>query len=111
LFYFFFSNEGSAETRERLETRYESMNASRIGIFNNNNELVYGLWHNTLSTRLKLLQIQDLITRTRLKTASIFGQNIVIDFGYEEFMNSLAVKELMSYIKKFYSFNKYSIFL
>ncbi len=108
---FFFSNEESVKTREKLETRYESMNASRIGIFNNNNELVYGLWHNTLSTRLKLLQIQDLITRTRLKTASIFGQNIVIDFGYEEFMDNLSVKELMSYIKKFYSFNKYSIFL
>jgi hypothetical protein len=26
-------------------------------------------------------------------------------------MDNLSVKELMSYIKKFYSFNKYSIFL
>jgi len=83
------------------------MDASRIGIFNNNNQLVYGLWHNTLFTRLKQRNSDELIARTKLKTAANFGQNIVIDFGYEKYLNNLAVKELLADLYKFYNFNKY----
>lgn len=37
-----------------LAKKYEKMNAERIGMFNNEDELVYGLWHNTPFTRIRL---------------------------------------------------------
>ncbi|CAG2116562.1 unnamed protein product, partial [Medioppia subpectinata] len=92
----------------RLDEK-NSGHSSRIGLFDANNELMYGLWHNTLFTRIKPSARRQYITRTRLRAAALFGQKLVIDFGYEEYLNGIAAKQVMTFLAKLYEFNKYHL--
>ena len=94
------------KTKERLDLKYGGR-TSRIGIFDENNEIIYGLWHNTLFTRIKYEKNKKkYVSRTRLKNAALFGQNLVIDFGFEEFLNKISCRQLSSYLRKAISFNQ-----
>ena len=84
-----------------------SGHTSRIGIFDDNNEMMYGLWHNTLFTRIKPTVGKEYITRTRLKTSALFGQKLVIDFGFENYFTGITSKRVMSFLAKMFEFNKY----
>ncbi|XP_054162441.1 mitochondrial ribonuclease P protein 1 homolog [Oppia nitens] len=66
------------DKKKQLTDRWHDMGANRTGIFDDNGNIVYGLWHNTLFTRISPQNTRHQ-TQHRLRNASLFGQNIVFD--------------------------------
>ena len=57
-------------------------------------------------TRVRPKVYRNYNSRTRLKNAALFGQKIVIDFGFEEYVNLLSAKQMLAYLIKMFNFNK-----
>ena len=85
---------------------YSKMDCNRTGIWDNNNQLVYGLWHNTLFSKIMKSSVSCLYNN-RLRRAALFGQKLVIDLGFDRYMKLSEKRLLLKQLNLSYNYNKY----
>lgn len=57
-----------------------------VGIWNSNGNLEYGLWHNSLLSRITKQAVRDYRHRHLLRQAAMFGQKLIVDLDYDHYM-------------------------
>ncbi|OTF73269.1 hypothetical protein BLA29_001417 [Euroglyphus maynei] len=74
--------------RERYQQYLNTRNERRtFGIFDENGQLSYQLWSNTLIGRISSRNVSHIRSAQRLRYASMFGQKLVIDLDYDDHMS------------------------
>ena len=96
----------SEEYWTKKNEQYSKRDDPRTGIFNNKGELIYGLWHNAMISKISSAMIRRKYN-SRLITAALFNQKIILDLGFEDQMEFYEISHLCKQIKGFYSHNKY----
>lgn len=71
------------QLQQKLEIRPERI----FGIFDENGELNYRLWGNTINSRITSGCISRQRTERKLRHASLFGQKLIIDLDYDDHMS------------------------
>ncbi|CAG2176574.1 unnamed protein product, partial [Oppiella nova] len=89
----------------RLQQKY-SEDKPRTGLWDNDHQLVYGLWHNTLFTKIPANHIKRHYIH-RLRNAALFGQKVVIDLDFDDCMRLSETRLLAQQIHLLYNFNRY----
>ncbi len=82
-------NKKQLKSKHILEKRLNKHSESsvRSGIFDpKSGAIVYGLWHNSLFTRIERKHLFRYLTKTKLKNAALFGQKVVIDMDFDPYM-------------------------
>jgi len=85
---------------------YSAIDCQRTGIWDNENQLVYGLWHNTVFSKIMKTSISRLQNH-RLRRAALFGQQLVIDLAFDEYMKLYETRLLLKQLSIIYNYNKY----
>ena len=105
------NNNESAERKKRCQQnaiirrkRYEIMNCPPTGLWNNEGQLQYGLWHNSLFTRISRTSVNRFCSH-RLQTAALFGTKLVIDLDFDQYMKLQDCRRLAQQIKALYAWN------
>ncbi|XP_054167785.1 mitochondrial ribonuclease P protein 1 homolog [Oppia nitens] len=83
-----------------------SPNEPRTGFWDQNGQLIYGLWHNSLFTKIPLTIIRRYYIH-RLRTAAMFGQKLVIDMDFDQYMKLAECRQLVKQIQLLYNYNRY----
>jgi len=92
---------------ERTKEMVEKYGIQRTGLLSSNNELIYGLWHNSLFCRITETKLKSGNSMSRLKNAALFGKKLVFDFGYEDYMGPQATRSCMEQVQEAYGINRY----
>ncbi|KAH9404717.1 tRNA methyltransferase 10 C [Tyrophagus putrescentiae] len=76
---------------EAKMTKYKTTNLDGVkewdvGIWNSQGNLEYGLWHNSLMSRITKQSVRDYRQRHLLRQAALFGQKLIIDLDYDHYM-------------------------
>jgi len=75
---------------ERKKKRFPDSDSLDMvqGIWSDETEtqLVYGLWHNSLGTRIAKSLIRDYRHGHRLRQTAMFGQKLIVDLDYDQYM-------------------------
>lgn len=79
-----FQNINKVKNQARIIQKYGEGN-KKSGFFNNNGDLVYGLWHNALGTRIRPLSLNKIKCK-RLVHAALFAPKIVVDLEFENYL-------------------------
>lgn len=88
--------------------RIHSESNPRIGLWNSKKELVYGLWHNTLTDKISRGSLSRLYNR-KVLSASLIKDNprVIIDLNYLSHLD-YPNEHLVGYqIRRLFSYNKY----
>ncbi len=85
---------------------YSQSNASRSGIWDNDMNLVYGLWHNSLFSKISSVAVNRLYVN-KLKISALFGQKLVIDLDYDQYMRLSECRQLAKQLQLLYNYNRY----
>jgi ribonuclease P protein 1 len=91
-----------AQKRQKLS----SIVGPKTGLFDSDANLIYGLWHNSLLTKLYPKHVKRLYNN-RLRTAALFGQTLVLDLDCEQYMTVCDSYRLANQIISMIAFNKY----
>lgn len=94
-------------SKKRQEYAAKNTIADRTGIFDYNNNLMYGLWHNTLFSKILKNTVNRYYSH-RLRTAALFGQKLVIDFNYDQYMKLSECRQMAKQIHLLYNWNRYT---
>lgn len=107
-------DEEKKATRARIEARnktYESIHGDRrSGLLDANNQLMYGLWHNTLLCRVPERKMKSGISDSRLRAAAMFGRKLIFDFDFADYMTEYAYKNVIDQVQEAYGINRYGGF-
>lgn len=95
------------EAMEERNKKYEMLGGDRTGLFGHDGKLAYGLWHNTLLPRVSPTKMKCGLSGSRLRVASLFGQKIVFDFGFEAYMSPHLNRNSLDQIQECYGLNRY----
>ncbi|XP_054167330.1 mitochondrial ribonuclease P protein 1 homolog [Oppia nitens] len=98
--------EHSKEYWTQKRQTYQQINSERTGLWDHKQHLIYGLWHNSLFTKIEPKTVKKLFSH-RLRNAVLFGQKLVIDLGFDDYMRPQDCRLLVNQIQKLYHFNKY----
>lgn len=98
--------------QQKLEACKERWNnlpkSDRTGLLSQDREkIVYGLWHNSLFSRLPETQIKTALSGSNLKNAALFGRKVIFDFGYEGYMNNAGLLNSVEQVQAAYGMNRY----
>lgn len=74
------------ENRQKKLEKYGNDDNWNSGIFDNNGELIYGLWHNSLLSRISKQCARDYRHKNLLRQSALFGQKLIIDLDYDQYM-------------------------
>jgi hypothetical protein len=74
-------------------------------LFDNKGYLCYGLWRNSLFTRISRQRTHHYL-RHKLRNASLFGHKLLVDMSFEDLMTRHESKKLCEELKQIYLFNK-----
>jgi len=85
---------------------YSKSNAERTGIWDNDHNLIYGLWHNSLFSKINRVSINRFYTN-RLRLAAMFGHKLVIDLDYDKYMKLAECRLLAKQLQLLYNYNKF----
>lgn len=91
---------------DRFGPKATDRNEWDIGIFDQNGNIVYGLWHNTLHNRVPKQAVRDYRHRHLLRQAAMFGQKLIVDLDYDEFMKQYEIRLLATQIGMLYYENR-----
>ena len=86
---------------------------SPTGLWSNDNELIYGLWHNALFIKFKRSCLSRLFDR-RMVSATVAdpaNPRIILDLEYIADMDYFDIRRLGIQIRKMMAFNKYHTYL
>lgn len=89
---------------KEMEERY---GGCRSGLLAADNKLVYGLWHNSLFTRLPDNLLRSGAANSRLKNAAMFGPRLVFDFGFGDHMAPWLYRNVIDQVQEAYGLNKF----
>lgn len=76
-----------AEKSEQYQKFNEERSERTFGVFDENGELSYRLWGNTLMSRINSRCISRLKTEPKLRYSSLFGQKLIIDLDFDDLMS------------------------
>lgn len=102
--------------RERLETRmkrevkleqFKERGAARTGLLDDQGEILYGLWHNSLFCRIPDTRFKGGASASRLISAAMFGRKLVFDFGFDEYMCKHALRNSIEQVQEAYGLNRF----
>ncbi|XP_054166058.1 mitochondrial ribonuclease P protein 1 homolog [Oppia nitens] len=85
---------------------YKKISSERTGIWDNNQQLIYGLWHNTLFSKVMKSSISRMQNH-RLRRAAMFGQKLIIDLAFDDYMKLHEIRLLLKQLSIIYHYNKY----
>ncbi len=86
--------------------KWSQMDCQKTGLFDNKGDLVYGLWHNSMVAKIFKYHCNKLFNH-RLRNAALFGQKLVIDLDYDQYMKFSECRQLAKQLALLYSYNKY----
>ncbi len=92
--------------KQKLYSERSAQNIPKTGIFDDNGNIVYGLWHNSLFTKF----LRNSFIRfhaNRLRIAALFGQKLIIDLDFDPFMRLSECRSLAQQLQFTLSYNKY----
>lgn len=96
------------EQKEKAKKEEEEEMANwQIGCFNERGEIQYGFWRNTLFSRYFEVPLQKL-TLNRLRVATQFGQELVVDCSFDETMADYETISVARQMSSIYRLNRYS---
>ena len=98
--------KASEEYWIKTNKKYETKNCERTGIWNNEGQLEYGLWHNTLFSKILRNSVNRYYSH-RLRRAALFGTKLVIDLDYDNYMKLSECRQLARQIHLLYNWNRY----
>lgn len=75
------------ERKEQYQQYLNTRDERTFGIFDENGQLSYQLWSNTLIGRISSRNVSHIRTTQRLRYASMFGQKLIIDLDYDDYMS------------------------
>lgn len=76
------------------------------GVFDENNEIAYGLWKNSIVNRVTKQSVRDYRQNHLLRSAALFGQKLLIDLDYDQYMKIYESKLLAVQIALLYYTNR-----
>lgn len=77
----------------------------KIGIFDDNKEIQYGYWRNTMFTR-KFEEAVKKYSSHFLRNSTLFGQKFVVDVSYDEYMVDFETSAAARQMARIYCYNK-----
>ena len=85
--------------KEKYQVRDEKfINDWEAGIWDSHGELSYGLWHNSLLSRISKQAVRDYRHRHFLRQTALFGQKLIVDLDYDNVCDALdGVPDTYSY--------------
>lgn len=99
--------ERKIQIREKKVEKYgQNEDEWSVGIWDTNQELVYGLWHNSILGRITKKSVRDFRHNHLLRHAAMFGQKLIIDLDYDQYMKMYEANLLASQIGVFYYENR-----
>lgn len=104
--------ESQRLTREKLASRNEERAAQygehgRAGLVCSEGKLLYGLWHNSLFTRITEKKYKIKASTNNLIRASNEKRTLVFDFDYDDYMSSWASRSLSEQVQAAYGINRF----
>lgn len=96
----------SEEYWSQTMERYSKSDAPRTGIFDNNGKLIYGMWHNTILSKISETSTRRL-HNSRLITSALFNQKFILDLDYDDNMEFHEIRLLCKQILYLHTYNKY----
>lgn len=100
-----------AEKQAIADAKTEKFNklygGKRTGLLGTDNQLIYGLWHNSLFCRIPENKIKSGLSSSRLIEASLFGPKLVFDFDFESFMAPWIYRNVLDQVQESYGLNRY----
>ena len=100
------NKEYSSEYWSKKNEEYSKKGYPRTGIFNNEGELIYGLWRNAIVSKISSTTARRKYN-SRLITAALFNQKLILDLGFEDQMEFYEIRHLCKQISGMYSYNKF----
>lgn len=79
----------------------------RTGPLSEEGRLIYGLWHNTLFTRIEEKRIRFDRSRNRLIEAAISGRKLIFDFDFDDLMSQGNMRSNVEQVQDFYGRNRF----
>lgn len=76
-----------SERKQRYQQYLDTRAERTFGIFDDNGQLSYQLWSNTMIGRISSRNVSHIRTTQRLRYASMFGQKLIIDLDYDDHMS------------------------
>jgi ribonuclease P protein 1 len=98
--------EHSQEFWAQKNERYSQLNSDRTGLWDKDNNLVYGLWHNSLFSKISKNAVNRL-SINKLRVTALFGQKLVIDLDYDRYMTLTECRLLAQQLGLLYNNNRY----
>ncbi|CAG2100357.1 unnamed protein product [Medioppia subpectinata] len=92
---------------KELSDKWIHMKDKRTGLLDDNGDIVYGLWHNSLFTRISPANIRRYSVH-RLRSAALFGQNIVFDLSCDPQMSQTNCAKKLRQLVNAYQTNRFS---
>lgn len=74
------------EIQEKKREKYGDNDDWEHGIFDRQGQLVYGLWHNSLLSRITKQAVRDYRNNHFLRHTCLFGQKLIVDLDYDQYM-------------------------
>ncbi|KAF7494132.1 Mitochondrial ribonuclease P protein 1 -like protein [Sarcoptes scabiei] len=93
------------ENRKLIENKDKNPSWEK-GIFDPNGELHYGLWHNSIVSRITDKSLRNYRQNHLLRQAAMFGQKLIIDLSYDEHMKQSEINLLAQQIGFLYYENR-----
>lgn len=93
----------AAEKEKRTHT-----GTNRTGLLDDDGNIVYGLWHNSLFSRIPEGRLKSGTSTTRLIDAARFGRKLVFDFGYHDEMRPQYNHNAQEQVMHSYGLNKHN---
>lgn len=99
--------EKSALQQAKLDKFTELYGGKRTGLLTDKNELIYGLWHNSLFLRIPDNKIKVGASASRLATAAMFGPRLIFDFDFENSMAPWVSRNAIDQVQEAYGLNRF----
>lgn len=80
-------NHKKTQKKDNYQNYICNRSERTLGIFDQNGQLSYQLWGNNLFGRISSGNLCKIRTEKRLRFASMFGQKLVIDLDYDDYMS------------------------
>ena len=100
------NKEHSSEYWSKKNEEYSKRDDPRTGIFNNKGELIYGLWRNSIVSKINSTTTRRKYN-SRLITAALFNQKLILDLSFDDQMEFYEIRHLCKQINGIYSYNKF----
>ncbi|KAH9389732.1 tRNA methyltransferase 10 C [Tyrophagus putrescentiae] len=96
------------KTAQAEKSKEDDTSFERSGLFGADGDLKYGLWHNTLFTRIPR-NYRSRFSLTRHQSVELFGQNLILDLSFSKHLNYHLSSHVANDLGNMLSFNRHSL--